>query len=324
MRDLDDLFYFSSVVEHRGFSAAARALKLPKSKLSRRVAALEARLGVRLLNRDTQGISLTAIGESFHAHCRAMLDAARSAHDVIEQSQAKPRGTVRMSCPPGLLNLRLAPVLSRFMARYPEVNLEIEAVARPVDPVREGFDIALRVRPTPLADTDLNMRAIAASPHRLVVTSVLLDRLPTRDDPARLAGLPALSESRPDGRYAWQLHGPGGATRHVAYRPRLVTDDMPTLRQAALDGLGVVQLPMLFVGEDLAAGRLVDAAPGWALPEKLLHAVFASRSGQLPAVRALLDFLAESVGAVDFVADGGAPSGAGQRMGHDVLRSSIT
>lgn len=301
MRDLDDLFYFSSVVEQGGFSAAARALKQPKSKLSRRVSALEARLGVRLINRDTRGISLTPIGEAFHGRCRTMLDAARSAFEAVEQSQAQPRGTVRMSCPPGLLYLRLAPLISAFLARYPEVQLEIEAVARPVDPVREGFDVALRVRPTPLADSDLNMRALAASPHRLVGAPELVDRLQDRTGLPSVVGWPALSESRPDGRYLWHLENADGARMDVAYRPRLVTDDLSTLRQAALDSVGVVQLPMLFVGDDLAAGRLVDVVPGWSPPEKLLHAVFASRRGQLPAVRALLDFLAESIGPRDFV-----------------------
>ncbi|AWN15332.1 LysR substrate-binding domain-containing protein [Salinisphaera sp. LB1] len=300
MHDLDDLFYFSRVVEHGGFSAAARALKQPKSKLSRRVAALEIRLGVRLVNRDTRGISLTPIGEAFHAHCRTMLDAARSAFETVEQSQAQPRGTVRLSCPPGLLYLRLAPLISAFLARYPEVNLEIEAVARPVDPVREGFDVALRVRTTPLADSDLNMRAIAASPHRLIGAPELVAHLPGRATAPERVDWPALSESRPDGRYCWYLENTAGLRCEIAYRPRLVTDDMSTLRRAALDGLGVAQLPMLFVGDDLAAGRLVNVLAGWAPPDKLLHAVFASRRGQLPAVRALLDFLAESIGPSDF------------------------
>lgn len=301
MRDLDDLFYFSSVVEHGGFSAAARALKQPKSKLSRRVAALETRLGVRLVNRDSRGISLTPIGESFHAHSRTMLDAARSAFEAVEQNRAQPRGTVRMSCPPGLLYPRLAPLISGFLADYPEVHLEIEAVARPVDPVREGFDIALRVRSMPLADSDLNMRALAASPHRLVGVPGLVARLADRAASSAVVDWPALSETRPDGRYCWDLENARGARAGIGYRPRLVTDDLSTLRRAALDGLGVVQLPLLFVGDDLAAGRLVDVLPGWAPPEKLLHAVFASRRGQLPAVRALLDFLAESIGPSDFV-----------------------
>ncbi|MGB7756531.1 MAG: LysR substrate-binding domain-containing protein [Salinisphaera sp.] len=301
MHDLDDLFYFASVIEHGGFSAAARALKQPKSKLSRRVAALEARLEVRLINRDTRGISLTPIGESFHAHSRTMLDAARSAFEVVEQSQAQPRGTVRMSCPPGLLYLRLAPLVSQFLARHPAVQLEIEAVGRPVDPVREGFDVALRVRPTPLADSDLKMRALAASPHRLIGAPALVAQLEGRADPPSVVDWPALSESRPDGRYRWHFENTAGARCDVAYRPRLVTDDLSTLRQAALDGIGVALLPMLFVGDDLACGRLVDVLPGWAPPDKLLHAVFASRRGQLPAVRALLDFLAESIGPSDFV-----------------------
>lgn len=297
MQNLDDLFYFSSVVEHDGFSAAARALKLPKSKLSRRIAALESRLGARLLHRDTHGISLTPVGESFHGHCRTLLDAAHSAFEAVALNQAQPRGTVRLSCPPGLLYQRLAPLVSRFMIRYPEVALEIEAVARPVDPIRERFDLALRVRPLPLADSDLVMRPIAASPHRLVGAPDLVRRLNPKAEPSSTVAWPALSESRPDGRYVWPLDGPDGARRELAYRPRLITDDFPTLRQAALDGVGAVQLPMLFVRDDLAARRLVNIWPDWTPPKKLLHAVFASRRGQLPAVRALLDFLVETLGA---------------------------
>lgn len=298
MRDLDDLLYFSSVAEHGGFSVAARALKLPKSKLSRRVSALERRLGARLLMRHSQGVTLTPVGTAFLGHCQAMIDAAQSAHDVVALSRAEPRGTVRLSCPAGLIHQRLAPVFSSFMARHPHVNLYIEAVGRPVDPVREGFDIALRVRTLPLADSDLHMRALAASPHRLVARAGLVR--PNADPFETLAEQTALSENRPDSLYVWHLLNAQGDARDVSYQPRLITDDLTMLRQAAINGLGVVQLPLLVVDADLAAGRLVDVMPGWAPADRLLHAVYASRSGQLPAVRSLLDHLAASIREVDY------------------------
>ncbi len=130
MQDLNDLYYFVKVVEHQGFAPAGRALNMPKSKLSRRVALLEERLGVRLLQRSTRRFAVTEIGQEYHRHCQAMLVEAHAAQEVIDRMSAEPQGTVRMSCPTALLDYQLGDVLARFMAACPRVQVQLESTNR--------------------------------------------------------------------------------------------------------------------------------------------------------------------------------------------------
>src|ERR1700727_3002295 len=141
VRDLNNLYFFANVVDFGSFSAAAKALGLQTSKLSRRVAALESELGVRLINRTTRRLSLTEAGKTFHRHCLALLDEAQAAKDAMSQILASPQG------------------LARFLAKHPRVRIALDATNRRVDVVDEGLDIALRVRKPPLEDSDLVMRA---------------------------------------------------------------------------------------------------------------------------------------------------------------------
>lgn len=303
MQDLNDLFYFVQVVDHCGFAPAGRALGIPKSKLSRRVAALESRLGVRLINRSTRSVSVTELGQAYYSHCAAMLVEAEAAQETIERTLAQPQGLVRMSCPPGILCFLVAPLLSQFMAQYPRVQVHLEATSRRVDVVREGFDLALRVRFPPLEDSDLSMRMLSQSPQRLMAAPALFERFAEPQAPGDLHTLPTLDWERPDKSHTWCLDGPDGVSTRIDHRPRLVTDDVVMLRRAALDGHGVVQLPLLVGGRDIAAGRLVEVLPGWVPRGGILHAVFPSRRGLLPSVRALIDYLAASLEDVDFKPD---------------------
>ena len=148
MQDLNDLVYFAEVVDRGGFAAAGRALGLPKSRLSRRVAELETRLGVRLLQRTTRKLSMTAVGEQYHRHCVAMREDAQAAADAVAQAQTEPRGTIRVACPVTLAQTTLGPILPQFLALYPRVRIDMRVSNRVVDLVEEGFDVALRVRPT--------------------------------------------------------------------------------------------------------------------------------------------------------------------------------
>ena len=152
MHDLNDLYYFAKVVEHGGFAAAGRALGEPKSKLSRRVALLEERLGVRLIQRSTRRFSVTEAGQTFYSHVQAMLVEAEAATEAIELTRSQPRGTVRLSCPTTLLDFGVGRMLSGFMATCPDVQLQLEATNRRVDVIAEGLDLAIRVRPPPLQD----------------------------------------------------------------------------------------------------------------------------------------------------------------------------
>lgn len=293
MRDLNDLYYFTQVVDHGGFSAASRALGMPKSKLSRRVARLEEELGLRLLQRSSRRFALTDIGHSYFRHCRAMVIEAEAAEEVIEHSRAEPQGTIRVSCPVTLAQIRLAPIISRFLAQYPRVRVHLEAVNRRVDVIEEGFDIALRVRKPPLEDSDLIVKRLEQHKSHLVASPALLERLGRPAAPWDLSLLPSMGMSAPGDRHSWSLTAADGSEMEMAHQPRLVSDEMAALRQAAIAGIGVVQLPDLLVEGDLAVGRLEAILPAWTMPQGIIHAVFPSRRGLVPAVRLFLDALGE-------------------------------
>lgn len=293
MQDLNDLYYFAQVVEHGGFAPAGRALGLPKSKLSRRIALLEERLGVRLLQRSTRHFSVTEVGQNFYSHCKAMLVEAEAAEEAIEVIRSEPRGIVRVSCPVTLLDARVGDMIAEFMREYPQVEVHLDATNRRVDVVGEGIDIAIRVRPPPLQDTDLVMRVLAERSQCLVASPRLIEQLGMPEVPADLTRLPSMDLGVPQNEHVWNLFGPDGAHAAIHHRPRLVTRGMLTLRAAALAGVGVVQLPTMIVREHFMRGELVHVVPQWAPRREIIHAVFASRRGLLPSVRALIDFLAD-------------------------------
>ncbi|RMM50705.1 hypothetical protein ALQ77_02555 [Pseudomonas corrugata] len=281
------------MVEHGGFAAAGRVLDVPKSKLSRRIAQLEERLGVRLIHRTSRHCSLTEIGQAYYQRCLAMRVEAESAAEVIERNRSEPQGLVRISCPTALLNSWVGPMLTRYMIRYPCVELFIESTNRRVDLIHEGFDIALRVRFPPLEDTDMVMKVLGKSTQCLVGSPIYRERLSSPASLADLNGLPSLHWGAAQREYQWELSGPDGASALIRHAPRMVTDDLLVLRQAALSGIGIVHLPHVLVRDDLAAGQLVELVPGWAPNCGIVHAIFASRRGLLPSVRTLIDFLAE-------------------------------
>ncbi|MBJ9589436.1 LysR family transcriptional regulator [Burkholderia seminalis] len=292
-RDLNDLYYFVQVVEHGGFAPAGRALDMPKSKLSRRVALLEARLGMRLIQRSTRRFTVTDVGQTYYAHCRAMLVEADAADEAIALLHEEPRGIVRVSCPVVLLDSLVGTMIAAFMAACPRVEIHLEATNRRVDVVGEGIDVAIRVRPLPLEDSDLALRVLAERGQCLVASPALLRERGAPAVPADLARLPSLDHGVPQSTHVWRLRGPDGAHAEIHHQPRLVTGGMLALRAAAVAGVGVVQLPTMMVRDEVARGELVTVLPDWAPRREIVHAVFASRRGLLPAVRALLDFLAE-------------------------------
>ncbi|MBT2338248.1 MULTISPECIES: LysR family transcriptional regulator [Pseudomonas] len=293
MEDLNTLYYFTQVVEHGGFAAAGRALDMPKSKLSRRIAQLEERLGVRLIHRTSRHCTLTEIGQAYYQRCLAMRVEAESAAEVIERNRSEPQGLVRISCPTALLNSWVGPMLTRYMLKYPRVELFIESTNRRVDLIHEGFDIALRVRFPPLENTDMVMKVLSNSTQCLVGSPDYLQRLSSPVSPADLNGLPSVHWGSAQREYQWELFGPDGARALIRHAPRMVTDDLLALRHAVLAGIGIAHLPSVVVREDLAAGRLVELVPGWTPKCGIVHAIFASRRGLLPSVRTLIDFLAE-------------------------------
>lgn len=293
MEDLNTLYYFTQVVEQGGFAAAGRALDIPKSKLSRRIAQLEERLGVRLLHRTSRLCSLTEIGQEYYQRCVAMRIEAEGASEVIERNRAEPRGLVRLACPTTLLNSWVGPMLTRYMLKYPLVELFIESTNRCVDLLHEGFDIALRVRFPPLENTDMVMKVLGNSTQCLVGRPDFLERMAGDSSPLGFGQLPSLHWGGMQREYQWELFNDEGERLLISHRPRMVTDDLPALRNAVLAGVGIAHVPRVAVREDLAAGRLVELLPGWSPKCGIVHAIFPSRRGLLPSVRTLIDFLAE-------------------------------
>lgn len=300
MRDLNDLYYFVQSVDHGGFAPAGRALGIPKSKLSRRIAILEDELGIRLIQRSTRQFAVTEIGRSYYEHCKAMLAEAEAAQEVIDASRAEPRGVVRMTCPIALLHVHVGGMLADFMEHYPKITVYLEATNRRVDVVSEAIDVAIRVRPPPLEDTDLVMRVFSDRGQCLVASPSLIQRrggMPVA--PSGLNGWPSLALGAVQQTYSWSLYGPGDAHALVHHVPRFVTADMVALRSAALTGGGIAQLPQLMVRDHLADGSLVSLLPEWEPRREIIHAVFPTRRGLLPSVRALVDYLAERFQAID-------------------------
>ncbi|PXX43223.1 LysR family transcriptional regulator [Undibacterium pigrum] len=291
--DLNDLYYFAQVVDHRGFAPAGRAIGIPKSKLSRRIAELEERLGVRLIQRSSRSFSVTEIGQTYYSHCKAMLAEASAAQEAIDQDKAEPQGVIRLSCPIAMLHAQVGTILAEYMVSHPRVTLQLEASNRRVDVIAEGFDLAIRVRPPPLEDSELVVKVLGTRCWCLAASPALLEKLGTPQQPADLANYPSLDLGPAREEYLWQLVGEQGELLTMRHTPRMISDDMTALRQAAIAGAGVVTLPVMMMEEELKDGRLVQLIPYWTLKHGIVHLVFPSRRWIRPAVRSLIDMLDE-------------------------------
>ncbi len=297
IRSLDDWALFAAVAEHGGFAAAERATDIPKSRLSRRVAELEAELGVRLIQRSTRRFAITPVGEQVLQHARAMLAEAEAARALVHEQTQQPRGTVRLACPPALLHAAVGAQLSTFLNAWPQVRLLVEATNRNVDVWHDGVDLALRVRAVDaMLPQDEVVRALALSPHLLVAAPRLLTAAAPPATPAELVRLPTVGLGNSPDAVRWRLHRADGSEFEHLHEPRLVVDDASALLQAALAGVGCAVLPRLLAHDALQSGALQELLPGWTAPPGLVQATYASRQGMRAAVRQLLDALAEGFG----------------------------
>jgi DNA-binding transcriptional LysR family regulator len=295
MHDLNDLYFFHTVVSCNGFAAGARHIGVPKSTLSKRVAQLENRLQVRLLERTTRSLRTTDVGREFYAHCQAMLDGAEAAEAVAAHSRAEPQGLVRVSCPPGMIQYMMVSLLPAFLLRYPKVKLQLQVFHRPADLIEDRVDIALRGRMRIETDPALIVRPLGRT--RLVL--VMSPALATADVGSltleELADIPTLSTGENAEGDCWSLEGPDGVTREFRHQPRLFCADLDVALAAAVAGLGMAMLPKRFCQKYFQSGELLHVLPDWRSREFIVHAAFMSRKGMLPSVRAFIDYLAAEV-----------------------------
>ena len=294
MQDLNDLNLFVAVVAHGGFSAAARALDAPKSKLSRRIAGLEEDLGVRLLERSTRRIQVTEVGHDVYRHARAAMFEAEAIDAIVLRRKGEPEGLVRISAPPGMDRL-ISDSLPGLLARYPKLRVQVIVSNRHIDLVEERVDVAVRVREVFDTDADLQMKVISRTAAILVASPELLAAPGELANLADLQTCPTVSLTDLSAPDRWVLQSASGEEVEVVHEPRLSSSSPSIVRQAAEDGVGVAALPEWSCRELLEAGRLVRVLPEWSRRQGVIHMVFTSRRGLLPGVRVVLDFLAEAL-----------------------------
>jgi DNA-binding transcriptional LysR family regulator len=294
MRDLNDLNFFAAVVAHGGFSAASRALGAPKSRISRRVAALEAQLGVRLIERSTRRFKVTEVGQDVYSHARAALSEAEAIEEVVSRLKAEPQGLVRLSCPLGVDRL-LATSLPHFLAQHPRLRVQVIVTNRRVDLIEEGVDIALRVREKLDTDANLQVRVISRTGLVVAASPGFVAEHGQPATPAEISGFPTISQTDRAGPDCWTLTNSAGEEAKVAHEPRLSSTSFQIVRQAALEKVGIALLPEYLVRELLTEGQVVRLLPDWQSVQGIFHLVFTSRRGLLPGVRAAIDFVAETL-----------------------------
>jgi DNA-binding transcriptional LysR family regulator len=291
--DLNDLYLFAQVVERRGFTAAGEVLGITKSRISRRIAQLEARLGARLLQRTSRRMNLTDAGHELYGHCVAMIAEAHAGEDAVRRRLDEPVGRVRVSLPVAIADIVLARLLPGFMQRYPKVRLMVQATNRSVDLIEENIDVVVRGVGITLESSSLVKANLCSVRWALVVSPEYLARNGPIDTLEALVHADTLFNApMSETETAWRLLGPNDA-HHASPigKLRLQTDNLAVLKEATLAGMGVCGLPLYACTAELQAGRLKVVLPEWRPKAGNLVILFPSRRGLAPAVRAFVSFL---------------------------------
>lgn len=283
---------FVRVVDEGGFSAAARRLNLSKAAISKQVAALENRLGVRLLNRTTRQVTLTDAGAVFHARAQRILAEAEEAETEIGTLAAAPRGVLRINVPMTFGVRHIGPLMPEFMDRYPDLIPEISLSDRFVDVLEEGVDVVVRI--SSLTDSSLIAKRLCCNSRVLVASPDYLARRGTPQRPEDLIDHDCLLYTYLKREGVWELSGPAG--RQIAVRvaePKMRANNGEIILAAARAGQGIAYSPMFMAGDDIRAGRLVQVLPDWRDERASVFAVHAHTRFVPAKVRVFIDFLAE-------------------------------
>lgn len=293
MRDINDYILFTDVVKEGSFTAASRKVKIPKSTISRRIGNLETRLGVRLVERSTRRFRVTEIGQTFYERCKTILLDVEQADSIVSESLSEPQGLVRCSCPLGLFEL-LSPTFSSFMLQFPKVRLQLIAGDQPVNLIEDRIDVAVRVRIALETDASLIVRTLGHS-RRILVASPTLAVKCNHADIQHLSSLPTLATVEHAGEVDWKFNHLEFGDEVVTHEPKMTCVDFATVREAAINGLGIALLPDHTCRESIERNKLVHVFPDWSADMGIMHIVFTTRRGLPPAVRLFIDHLAKSL-----------------------------
>lgn len=291
-RDLNDTLIFVKVIEQGSFTAAARALGLPKTTVSRKVQELEQRLGAQLLHRTTRKLGLTEAGAIYHEHCQRIARELDEAESAVGQLQGGPRGWLRFTAGYALGVTWVAPLLGEFHARHPEVRVEMLLTDERLDLIEQEIDVALRVGPLP--DSSLVARRLGSFRTQVYAAPAYLERHgePLHPDDLVHHKILAMQKYRRNGRYLWPLSD-GSVDGEFPVHPILVANDPSALKGALLCGEGVMMSSDVLIKPYIEQGAVQRVLAGWTGPEVMLNAVFPRGQTLSPKVRAFVDFLLE-------------------------------
>ncbi|MFK7967253.1 MAG: LysR substrate-binding domain-containing protein [Burkholderiaceae bacterium] len=287
--DLNDYYYFVNVVEKGGITRAAESLGIPKSRLSRHIVQLEQRLDTILIQRTTRQSKITELGEVFYKRARAAIDQVELAEAELKRKKNTLSGQVTFSCSVGVAQFALKELIARFMTENPQVTILQQVTNQNIDLVASGVDMSIRGHAEPLPPSTLVQRRLTVVEWNLFTSSDYpIDEIKT---PRDLTNHQTLSLGWQAAGDRWRLEHKSGAQENIQIVPRLKSDDMATLKEAAGSGLGIVALPAYTCRDELGSGKLVKVLPEWHAGKAILSLIMPRRRGFAASVVALQKFL---------------------------------
>lgn len=300
---LDGIIIFTEAVNAGSFTLAAENTGHSTSYISKEISKLEARLGVRLMNRTTRSQSLTAEGELYFQQCQQIIAEATNAQNALMGQQLEPTGTLRISCPASFSEAQMQPVFSGFLSRYPQIALELDVSNRKVDVIAEGFDVVIRATPQ-LADSSLISRRIMTSREITVASPSYLTRKGTPERPEQLA------QQHPDQHECityshlkqprlWQFKNQYGKEIQVEVGSRALTNSSEMIVSLCRDGQGIARIPQFLLADELQQGSLIELFRDYPNFQIDVFLIYASRKHMSSKVRAFIDYVSEALAAPD-------------------------
>jgi len=295
MIDQNAMALYVKVVENKSFSRAARREGVPVSTISRKISELEKALGVRLLERSTRQLRMTEIGQDYYQRCRRGLEEFETANLMVKDQQAEVSGRLRLSVPPSLSDVVFIPLIEAFQVLYPNAIVNCLVTDRHVNHIEDGIDISLRVGD--LKDSSLVARPLLRYRSVLVASPGYLKRAGAPSHPNELPLHALVAFSRWEAAVTWVLENNGEAYK-VNVQPRIAMNDFTGVQSAAVNGLGISEIPSIVCGQKLQDGSLVEVIPDWQFSPVTLSAVYPSNRNLSRLVRLFKDFCVEHIEAL--------------------------
>ena len=290
MLELNDLLTLMKIVEVESLTRAGRALGVPKSTVSRRLARLEEQLGAQLIRRTTHHVTPTQQGILFYEYCQRCIGVLREGERAIRNQHRDPRGLLRIILPRELDRRVLAPLITDYLDTYPDVRLVSVVANDQAELLRDGFDVAIVAGDLPLAESSYVASRLGSADYGIYASPSYVERKGMPQSHVDLARFDLLAWGEDDFRAVWQLRR-GAQSISVEFKPRMVSDDPILLHEAVRSGLGIALLPAYLCENDVASGRMIVVLPGWRAPAVQFYAVFPKHQAVPPHARALIDHL---------------------------------